>query len=80
MRHLYSSVLSGSSHVWSRASELEDTPHTGRRQAARLLVQILLLLLLCWTGSGRSHGALYVCEYYEVLHVRHYVDAPVLSH
>jgi hypothetical protein len=32
------------------------------------------------SGSGRSHGASYVCKYYEVLHVRYYVGAPVLSH
>jgi hypothetical protein len=43
-------------------------------------VQILLLPLHWWTGSGRSHGAPYVWEYYDVLHVRHYVVAPVSSH
>jgi hypothetical protein len=68
------------SHVWSGASELEYTPHTGRYQAAGLAVQILILPLLCWTGSGRSHGVLYVCECYEVLHVHHYVMMIVLSH
>jgi hypothetical protein len=55
------------SHVWSCASELEDTPHTGHRRAVGSLVQRFLLPLLCWTGSGRSHGAPYVCEYYEVI-------------
>jgi hypothetical protein len=39
-----------SSHVWSCASELEETPHTGRHRAPGFLVQILLLPLLCWTG------------------------------
>jgi hypothetical protein len=67
------------SHIWSFDTESEDTPHIGRRQATELLVQILLLPLLCWTGTGRSHSASYVCEYYEVLHVRHYVGALVLS-
>jgi hypothetical protein len=55
----------------------DSHPHD---KAARILVQILLLPLLCWTGSGRSHGALYVCEYYEVLHMRHYVGTSMLSH
>jgi hypothetical protein len=68
------------SHVMSCASELEDTPHTGRRQAAKFLVQILLLPLLCWTGSERSHVALHMYKYHEVLYVQHYVGAPVLSH
>jgi hypothetical protein len=30
--------------------------------------------------SGRSHHAPHVCEFYEVLHVQHYVVASVLSH
>jgi hypothetical protein len=77
---LFLSSLWLSSHVWSRASELEGTPHTGRHQVARLPVQTLLLLLLCWTGSRRSHGETCMCEYYRVLHVRHYVVAPVPSH
>jgi hypothetical protein len=77
---LFLSSLWLSSHVWSHASELEDTPHIGRRQVAGLPVQSLLLSVLCWIGSGRSHGEPYMCEYYEVLHMRHYVAAPVLSH
>src|SRR4051812_31262841 len=27
---------------------------------------------LCWIGERRSSSSPYVCEYYEVLHVRHY--------
>jgi hypothetical protein len=75
---LFSSWLS--SHVWSCARELEETPHTGCCRATGSPVQILLLPLLYWIGSGRSHSAPYVCDYYEVLHVRHYVGASVLSH
>jgi hypothetical protein len=32
------------------------------------------------SGYGRSHHAPYVCKYYEVLHMQHYVGAPVLLH
>jgi hypothetical protein len=38
-----------SSHVWSRASKLEDTPHTRCSHATGILVHTLLLPLLCWT-------------------------------
>jgi hypothetical protein len=34
------------SHAWSCASELKETPHTGRHRAIGFLVQILLLPLL----------------------------------
>jgi hypothetical protein len=34
--------------------------------------------LLDWSPSDINMT--YMCEYYEVLHMRHYVGAPVLSH
>jgi hypothetical protein len=49
--HLFPSSLWHSSHVWNRASELEETPCDGRCRVARFPVQILLVLLLCWTGA-----------------------------
>jgi hypothetical protein len=47
----HSSHLLLSSHVWSRANELEETPRAGRRRGAGFLVPVFLLPLLCWTES-----------------------------
>jgi hypothetical protein len=37
--------------VWICARKLEVTPPSGRYHAARFLVRVLLLLLLCWTDD-----------------------------
>jgi hypothetical protein len=49
--HLLHSSLWPSSHIWSRARELEETPHAGHRRVAGFPVPLLLLPLLCWTGA-----------------------------
>ena len=56
--------------VW-RHGKLESSPPYARRRAAGLPVRIRLLPLLCWTGARGTSYTPYVCEYYEVLHVRH---------
>jgi hypothetical protein len=48
---LQSSPLWLGSLVWSCACELEEIPPTGHRRAARFSLQVLLLLLLRWTGA-----------------------------
>jgi hypothetical protein len=48
---LSSSPLRSSSHIWSRARELEETPHAGRHRAAGFPIRVLLLPLLRWTGA-----------------------------
>jgi hypothetical protein len=56
---------------------------TARRIPAGIPDRIQINLLLqsrLDPRSGRSHRSPYVYEYYEVMHVRHYVVAPVLSH
>jgi hypothetical protein len=47
----HSSPLRPSSHIWSRARELEETPRVGRCRATGFPVWVLLLPLLCWTGA-----------------------------
>jgi hypothetical protein len=42
--------------------------------------KLIYSAILAGSGSGRSHRASHVYEYYEELHERHYVIAPVLSH
>jgi hypothetical protein len=48
--HISSPLWLGSL-VWSCARELEEIPPTGHRRAARFPLQVLLLLLLRWTGA-----------------------------
>ena len=49
----------------------EISPPYARRRAAGLPIRIRLLPLLCWIGVWGTSYTPYVCEYYEVLHVRH---------
>ena len=56
--------------VW-RHGTLERSPSYARRRAAGLPVRICFLPLLCWTRARGTSYTPYVCEYYEVLHVRH---------
>jgi hypothetical protein len=61
----------------------EGDSSAARRSAMGILDQIQtdLLLQSCLDlKSRRSHHSPYVYEYYKVLHVRHYVVAPELSH